>query len=245
MDEEPVRRDSGLVAEGISATFGRRPVVRDVSLQVSPGEIVGLLGPNGAGKTSCFYLIAGLRFPSAGSIFIDGTEVTHMPLYRRARLGLGYLPQDDSIFRGMTVEQNIMAVLETRDRNRRRRRETLETLMQEVSVAHIRKTPAMALSGGERRRVEFARCLASQPRYLLLDEPFAGLDPIVVDEIKKLADLFREKQIGVLITDHNAQEILKLVDRVYVIFDGAVIRHGNASTIRNDPLVQAGYLGTG
>ena len=244
MDDGLARSDLGLAAEGISATVGRRPVVRDVSMHLYPGEIVGLLGPNGAGKTSTFYLIAGLRFPTGGSIFIDGTEVTRLPLYRRARLGLGYLPQDDSIFRGMTVEQNIMAVLETCERNRDRRVQRLERLLQEVSVAHIRKSPATTLSGGERRRVEIARCLATEPRYLLLDEPFAGLDPIVVEELHKLAELFRKKKIGVLITDHNAREILSLADRVYVIFDGAIMRHGNAETIRNDPLVQAGYLGT-
>ncbi len=233
----------GLVAKGIAKSFRRRPVVRNVSLELKRGEAVGLLGPNGAGKTTCFYMITGLIPVDAGSIHIDGRDVTELPMYRRARLGLGYLPQEASIFRGLTVEENIRAVLELSVPERARRNTRLDNLLAEFSIAHLRNTPAQALSGGERRRVEIARCLASDPAYVLLDEPFAGVDPIAVGEIRELVAHLKERGIGVLITDHNVRETLGIIDRAYILHDGQVLMSGAPGEVVADKNVRRVYLG--
>ena len=232
-----------LEVEGISKRIRRHPIVRNVSLTLKRGEVAGILGPNGAGKTSCFYIIAGLLASDSGSVKIDGQDVTRLPMYRRARLGLGYLPQEMSIFRGMTVEDNIMAVLEIRERDRFKRRQRLDELLSDFSISHIRSSNAMSLSGGERRRVEIARCLASGPGYVLLDEPFAGIDPIVVGDIQLLVKDLKNRNIGVLITDHNWREIMKAVDHVHVLFNGEIVASGEPLEVRNDPKVQSVYLG--
>ena len=233
----------GLSVDSISTTIKRRKIVNDVSLLVGRGEIVGLLGPNGAGKTTCFYLIAGIFITETGSIHLDGQDVTHLPLYRRAQLGMGYLPQEISIFRGLTVEENILAVLEIREPNPGKRYQTLDLLLREFSIEHIRKSPSHTLSGGERRRVEFARCLACKPSYVLLDEPFAGLDPIIVGSMRKLVWHLKSRNIGILVTDHNANEILDLVDKVYVMFDGKILTHGTPEQVKNNEHVREIYLG--
>ncbi len=232
-----------LEARNIKKSIRRRPIVRDVSLRLERGEIVGILGPNGAGKSTCFYMIAGLLAPDSGEVLIDGQDVTELPMYRRARLGLGYLPQEVSVFRGLSVEDNIMAVLEFRERDRAARRRRLDELLKEFSITHLRTTKASLLSGGERRRVEIARCLASQPSYILLDEPFAGIDPIVVGDVRRLVRELKDRNIGVLITDHNARDALALVDRVYVMFEGAILTHGPPSEVANDRIVRRVYLG--
>lgn len=232
-----------LEARNIKKSIRRRPIVRDVSLRLERGEIVGILGPNGAGKSTCFYMIAGLLAPDSGEVLIDGQDVTELPMYRRARLGLGYLPQEVSVFRGLSVEDNIMAVLEFRERDRAARRRRLDELLKEFSITHLRTTKASLLSGGERRRVEIARCLASQPGYILLDEPFAGIDPIVVGDVRRLVRELKDRNIGVLITDHNARDALALVDRVYVMFEGAILTHGPPSEVANDRIVRRVYLG--
>ena len=204
---------------------------------------MALLGPNGSGKTTCFYSIAGLVTPEGGRVVIDGREVTTLPMYRRAQLGIGYLPQEMSIFRGMTVEDNIMAILEIAERNRHRRRERLEELLSEFSIEHLRRASALALSGGERRRVEIARCLAAGPKYVLLDEPFAGVDPIAVGEIRHLVADLKNRGIGVLITDHNVQETLQIVDRAYILHDGKVLMSGTTNEVIADENVRRVYLG--
>ena len=232
-----------LEARNIKKSIRRRPIVRDVSLRLERGEIVGILGPNGAGKSTCFYMIAGLLAPDSGEVLIDGEDVTELPMYRRARLGLGYLPQEVSVFRGLSVEDNIMAVLEFRERDRAARRRRLDELLKEFSITHLRTAKASLLSGGERRRVEIARCLASQPSYILLDEPFAGIDPIVVGDVRRLVRELKDRNIGVLITDHNARDALALVDRVYVMFEGAILTHGPPSEVANDRIVRRVYLG--
>lgn len=234
---------AGLRVSHLRKSYRRRPVIRDVSLELSRGEVVALLGPNGSGKTTCFYNIAGLIVPDAGRVTIDGRDVTGLPMYRRARLGIGYLPQEVSIFRGLSVEDNILAVLEIVESDRHKRRERLEELLSEFSITHLRQTPALALSGGERRRVEIARCLAADPKYLLLDEPFAGVDPISVGDIRTLVHDLKSRGIGVLITDHNVRETLEIVDRAYILHDGVVLMSGTAEEVVRDENVRRVYLG--
>ncbi|MAV88204.1 MAG: LPS export ABC transporter ATP-binding protein [Rhodospirillaceae bacterium] len=233
----------GLVAEDLGKRFDKRPVVRDVSLSVKRGEVVGLLGPNGAGKTTCFYMITGLIQPDSGNIILDGEHLTELPMYRRARLGIGYLPQEASIFRGLTVENNIRAILEVVDNSSEEREARLESLLAEFSITHLRRTPSLALSGGERRRVEIARALASRPHFILLDEPLAGIDPIAVNDIRDLISHLKERGIGVLITDHNVRDTLDIIDRAYIIHDGMVLMEGSPSDIVGNEDVRRVYLG--
>lgn len=235
--------DVGLHIVNLRKSYRKRPVIRDVSIDLGRGEVVALLGPNGSGKTTCFYSIAGLVTPEGGKVIIDGREVTTLPMYRRAQLGIGYLPQEMSIFRGMTVEDNIMSILEIAETNKHRRRERLEALLSEFSIEHLRRASAMALSGGERRRVEIARCLAAGPKYVLLDEPFAGVDPIAVGEIRHLVADLKTRGIGVLITDHNVQETLQIVDRAYILHDGKVLMSGTTEEVIQDENVRRVYLG--
>ncbi len=232
-----------LTCEGVKKTYKKRMVVKGVSVQVQRGEAVGLLGPNGAGKTTVFYMITGLVPADEGRITIDGVNVTGLPMYQRARLGIGYLPQEASIFRGLTVEQNIMAVLELVEPDKKRRKEQLDNLLEEFSITRLRKSPSMALSGGERRRCEIARALASRPSFMLLDEPFAGIDPIAVGDIQQLVRHLTERGIGVLITDHNVRETLSLIDRAYIIYDGQVLTQGKPSEIIANEDVRRVYLG--
>ncbi len=238
-----VADNRGLSADNLGKRFKKRPVVRGVSVSVQRGEAVGLLGPNGAGKTTCFYMITGLIAPDYGTIKLDGLDVTDMPMYRRARLGIGYLPQEPSIFRGLTVEANVRAVLEVVEPDRDRRESMLDDLLAEFSVTHLRRTPALALSGGERRRVEIARALASQPHFMLLDEPLAGIDPIAVGDIRDLVSHLKDRGIGVLITDHNVRETLEIVDRAYILHDGQVLMEGLPAEIVAHEGVRRVYLG--
>jgi len=235
--------DVGLQIISLRKSYRKRPVIRDVSISLGRGEVVALLGPNGSGKTTCFYAIAGLVAPEGGKVIIDGRDVTTLPMYRRAQLGIGYLPQEMSIFRGMSVEDNIMSILEIAVKDRHQRRERLETLLSEFSIEHLRRASAMALSGGERRRVEIARCLAAGPKYVLLDEPFAGVDPIAVAEIRYLVADLKNRGIGVLITDHNVQETLQIVDRAYILHDGKVLMSGTTQDVVQDENVRRVYLG--
>ena len=234
---------AGLQVRNLRKSYKKRLVLRDVSLDLGRGEVVALLGPNGSGKTTCFYTIAGLVSPESGQVLIDGRDVTALPMYRRARLGIGYLPQEVSIFRGLSVQDNILAILEIVESDRHKRRERLEELLSEFSITHIRAAPALALSGGERRRVEIARCLAANPKYLLLDEPFAGVDPIAVDDIRNLVHDLKSRGLGVLVTDHNVRETLDLVDRAYILHDGRVLMSGTADEIVRDETVRRVYLG--
>lgn len=236
---------AGLSARGLTKSFRGRQVARGVDLDLGRGEAVGLLGPNGAGKTTTFYMITGLVTPDNGRIEIDGQDVTRLPMYRRARMGLGYLPQEASIFRGLSVEKNILAVLELSVKNRDERRARLDSLLEEFSVTRLRHAPATALSGGERRRVEIARCLASDPSFVLLDEPFAGIDPIAVADIRVLVKHLKDRGIGVLITDHNVRETLEIIDRAYILHDGQVLMSGEPDEVVNDPMVRRVYLGEG
>ena len=238
-----VSETEGLSAERLGKRYRRRPILRDVSLRVQRGEAVGLLGPNGAGKTTCFYLITGLLSPDAGRISIDGHEITDLPMYRRARLGIGYLPQEASIFRGLSVEDNIRAVLEVVEPIHERRETMLDELLAEFSISHLRRTPALALSGGERRRVEIARALASQPSFMLLDEPLAGIDPIAVGEIRDLISHLKDRGIGALITEHNVRETLDIVDRAYILHDGSVLMDGAPDDVVAHEGVRQVYLG--
>ncbi|MFO1137922.1 MAG: LPS export ABC transporter ATP-binding protein [Paracoccus sp. (in: a-proteobacteria)] len=240
MDDAPGK---GLQVSGLRKSYRNRPVIRDVGLRLDRGEVVALLGPNGSGKTTCFYCVAGLVAPDSGHVIIDGVDATALPMYRRAQMGIGYLPQEMSIFRTLTVEQNIEAVLELVCRDAHHRRDRLEELLGDFSIGHLRSAPAMALSGGERRRVEIARCLASNPSYLLLDEPFAGVDPIAVGEIRGLVHDLKSRGIGVLITDHNVRETLEIVDRAYILHDGHVLKSGTTEEIVADPQVRRVYLG--
>jgi len=233
----------GLVAEHIGKRYAGRPVVRDVSLRVRRGEAVGLLGPNGAGKTTCFYMITGLVRPDMGQIMLDGEDITRLPMYRRARQGIGYLPQEASIFRGLTVEQNILSVLEIHEKNADSRQAQLDELLAEFSITHLRLAQGITLSGGERRRVEIARALASHPSFVLLDEPLAGIDPIAVDEVRGLVKHLKDRGIGVLITDHNVRETLDIIDRAYIMHDGCVLMEGSPSEIVNNVDVRRVYLG--
>ena len=235
--------EGGLKIESLRKSYRKRLVISNVSMHLHRGEVVALLGPNGSGKTTCFYSIAGLVTPEGGRVSIDGRDVTRLPMYRRARLGIGYLPQEMSIFRGMNVENNILAVLELSVKDRDRRSERLEELLNEFSIEHLRRSPALALSGGQRRRVEIARSLAASPKYLLLDEPFAGVDPIAVGEIRNLVSDLKKRGLGVLITDHNVRETLDIVDRAYILHDGVVLRSGTAQEIVEDENVRRVYLG--
>ena len=235
--------DMGLRAIGLSKAYKKRPVLRNVSFSVNRGEAVGLLGPNGAGKTTSFYCITGLITPDSGTVSVDGIDVTGLPMYRRARLGIGYLPQEASIFRSLSVENNIRAILEVVEPNLDRREEKLENLLNEFSVSHLRRAPAMALSGGERRRVEIARALASNPSFILLDEPLAGIDPISVGEIRDLVSHLKHRGIGVLITDHNVRETLDIIDRAYILYDGVVLMEGNPQDVVRHEDVRRVYLG--
>ncbi len=235
--------DGGLKVQSLRKSYRKKVVIRDVSMELHRGEVVALLGPNGSGKTTCFYSVAGLVTPDGGKVLVDGKDVSRLPMYRRVKLGIGYLPQEMSIFRGLDVEGNIMAILEISEKNRRKRRDRLEELLNEFSISHLRQAPALALSGGERRRVEIARCIAANPKYLLLDEPFAGVDPIAVGEIRKLVSDLKSRGLGVLITDHNVRETLEIVDRAYILHDGHVLMSGTTEEIINDDNVKRVYLG--
>lgn len=234
---------AGLVVQNLRKSYRKRVIIRDVSMRLNRGEIVGLLGPNGSGKTTCFYAIAGLIGPEGGKIILNGRDVTDLPMYRRAKMGIGYLPQEMSIFRGLSVEDNIMAILEIAEKDLTRRRERLEDLLSEFSISHLRRASALSLSGGERRRVEIARCLAANPGYVLLDEPFAGVDPIAVGEIRSMVAELSSRNIGTLITDHNVRETLDIVDRAYILHDGKVLMSGTADEVVHDENVRRVYLG--
>ena len=241
-----VNRDAaseGLFVDAIGKSFGDRPVVKSVSLRLKRGEVAGLLGPNGAGKTTCFYMITGLVAADYGSIYLDGEDIPSQPMFQRARMGVGYLPQEASIFRGMTVEQNVMAVVEMRQKDQRRAREHVTQILEELRITHIRKSPAVALSGGERRRVEIARALASEPSFMLLDEPFAGIDPLAISDIREVVSYLKNRGIGILITDHNVRETLQMVDRASIIHAGEVLFEGSPQEIVDNPEVRRVYLG--
>ena len=233
----------GLVVNNLGKQFDKRPVVRSVSITIQRGEVIGLLGANGAGKTTCFYMITGLIQPDYGTITLDGQDLTNLPMYRRARIGIGYLPQEASIFRGLTVENNILAILEMVEKSKERREAILEALLAEFSISHLRRTPSIALSGGERRRVEIARTLASRPHFILLDEPLAGIDPIAVSDIRDLIAHLKDRGIGVLITDHNVRDTLGIIDRAYIIHDGMVLLEGSPADIVGNEDVRRVYLG--
>ncbi len=237
------RSAEGLVVTKLAKSFGKRQVVRDVSLSLARREVVGLLGPNGAGKTTCFYMIMGLIGADSGSISIDGEDVTRLPMYQRARLGVGYLPQEASIFRGMSVEDNVMAVAELVEPDRAARIAQVDSLLRELHVEHLRSQPATSLSGGERRRVEIARALASRPSFMLLDEPFTGIDPLAISDISDLVRFLKQRGLGVLITDHQVRETLRIVDRAYVMHDGAVLFSGSPESVLNNEEVRKVYLG--
>ncbi|MDE0590935.1 LPS export ABC transporter ATP-binding protein [Halocynthiibacter sp. C4] len=240
---KPAAGSTGLSVRNLRKSYRRKTVIRDVSMELDRGEVVALLGPNGSGKTTCFYSIAGLVAAEGGEVLVDGRDVTLLPMYRRAKLGIGYLPQENSIFRGLTVEENIMSILEISERNSHKRRERLEELLNEFSIGHLRRASALSLSGGERRRAEIARCLASSPEFLLLDEPFAGVDPIAVGDIRSLVAQLKTRNIGVLITDHNVRETLEIVDRAYILHDGKVLMSGTADEVVQDENVRRVYLG--
>ncbi len=235
--------NTGLIATNLGKHFKKRPILRGISLSVQRGEVVGLLGPNGAGKTTTFYIITGLIASEYGTISLDGEDITGLPMYRRSRLGIGYLPQEASIFRGLSVEDNIRAILEVVEPDRGKREAELDSLLAEFSITHLRRTPSLALSGGERRRVEIARCLASNPKFILLDEPLAGIDPIAVGEIRERISHQKDRGIGVLITDHNVRETLDVVDRAYILHDGVVLMDGEPSEIVTHREVRRVYLG--
>ena len=234
---------TGLVAHGLAKSFGKRAVVKNVSLSLQRGEVVGLLGPNGAGKTTCFYMIMGLIGADAGTIEIDGADVTSLPMYQRARLGVGYLPQEASIFRGMSVEENILAVVELVEKNKAARKQEVDALLEELHITHLRKQSATSLSGGERRRVEIARALASRPSFMLLDEPFTGIDPLAVSDISDLVGYLKQRGLGVLITDHQVRETLQIVDRASIIYDGGVLFEGAPQDVLSNEDVRRVYLG--
>ena len=237
------RISEGLLVLGLRKSYRKRSVIRDVSLSLKRGEVVALLGPNGSGKTTTFYAIAGLISSDGGQVLLDGQDISRLPMYRRARLGIGYLPQEMSVFRGLNVEENILAILDISEPDIHKRREKLESLLAEFAIEHLRRTPALALSGGERRRVEIARSLAANPRFLLLDEPFAGVDPISVGDIRQLVTELKKRAIGILITDHNVRETLHLVDRAYILHDGKVLMSGTAQEVIEDDDVKRVYLG--
>ncbi len=234
---------SGLRISHLRKSYRKKLVIRDFSMELNRGEVVALLGPNGSGKTTTFYAVAGLVIPEGGTVLLDGTDVTALPMYRRAQMGIGYLPQEMSIFRGLSVQDNILAILEIVEPDRHKRRERLEELLSEFSIEHMRRAPALALSGGERRRVEIARSLAANPKYLLLDEPFAGVDPISVGDIRNLVADLKKRGIGVLITDHNVRETLEIVDRAYILHDGQVLMSGTPQDVVQNENVRRVYLG--
>ena len=242
-DLQVTEGSSGLRIVNLRKSYKKKVVIRDVSMTLDRGEVVALLGPNGSGKTTSLYTIAGLVYPEGGSVTIDGRVVTNLPMYRRAKLGIGYLPQEMSIFRGMNVQDNIASILDISVKDRQKRRERLEELLSEFSIEHLRSAPALALSGGERRRVEIARCLAADPKYLLLDEPFAGVDPISVGDIRHLVADLKKRGIGVLITDHNVRETLEIVDRAYILHDGQVLMSGTPEEVVENENVRRVYLG--
>ena len=235
--------DSVLKIEHLSKTYGKRVVLRDISMIARQGESVGLLGPNGAGKTTAFYCITGQLKATGGQIFLNSQDITKLPFYQRARLHIGYLPQENSVFRGLSVEQNIMAILEVVEPDRKKRIAKLNSLLEEFSISHLRNSPATSLSGGERRRVEIARALANDPKFILLDEPFAGIDPIAVNEIRGLVSQLKNRGLGVIITDHNVRETLGITDRSYVLHDGKILKHGTSEEITKDKMVKKVYLG--
>ncbi|MCS7228528.1 MAG: LPS export ABC transporter ATP-binding protein [Candidatus Kryptonium sp.] len=235
--------NSILRAESLYKRYKKRYVVRNVSIEVRQGEVVGLLGPNGAGKTTTFYMIVGMIKPNAGKVFLDDIEITKLPMYKRARLGISYLPQEASIFRKLTVEENIMAVLQVMNLTPEQRKEKLEKLLEDFGIAHIRKSKGYMLSGGERRRTEIARALATDPKFILLDEPFAGIDPIAVEDLMNIVANLKNRNIGVLITDHNVHETLSITDRAYLLFEGQILKEGTAEFLANDPEARKLYLG--
>lgn len=243
MTAENTGNHSQIRSDKLLKIYKRRRVVNGVSIDVSAGEIVGLLGPNGAGKTTTFYMITGLIRPNGGRIFMDDKDVTFLPMYKRARRGIGYLPQEPSIFRKLNVEQNIMAILETLPLSRGERKERLDELLRDLDIAHLAKSMAYNLSGGERRRVEIARALVTEPKFMLLDEPFSGIDPITVEEIQKIIARLKEKGLGILITDHNVRETLSITDRAYIICDGEILKSGTSEFLANDPEARKIYLG--
>ena len=232
-----------LEVSNLQKSYGEKVVLKDINLAVSKGEVVGLLGPNGAGKTTLFYTIVGLIKANGGKVLLGDDDITNFPMYMRAQMGIGYLPQENSIFRGMSVEENILSVLEIIEKNKKQRVKKLKELLEEFSIEHIRKSPALALSGGERRRVEIARTLTSNPSFILLDEPFAGVDPIAVNDIMSMVKHLKSKEIGVLITDHNVRETLKIVDRAYIVYDGKILMSGTPDEIMKNPEVKRVYLG--
>ena len=242
-DLQVTEGSSGLRIVNLRKSYKKKVVIRDVSMTLDRGEVVALLGPNGSGKTTSFYTIAGLVYPEGGSVTIDGRVVTNLPMYRRAKLGISYLPQEMSIFRGMNVQDNIASILDISVKDRQKRRERLEELLSEFSIEHLRSAPALALSGGERRRVEIARCLAADPKYLLLDEPFAGVDPISVGDIRHLVADLKKRGIGVLITDHNVRETLEIIDRAYILYGGEVLMSGSPEEVVKNKDVRRVYLG--
>ncbi|MDP1599365.1 MAG: LPS export ABC transporter ATP-binding protein [Phenylobacterium sp.] len=239
----PALEGQGLVVDNVGKSFRGRPVVKGVSLRLARGEVVGLLGPNGAGKTTCFYMITGLIPADYGSIYLDGENITRQPMYQRARMGVGYLPQETSIFRAMTVEENVMAVVELRERSQTRAKATVTELLEELRISHLRASPAISLSGGERRRVEIARALASEPSFMLLDEPFAGIDPLAIADIREVITYLKARGIGILITDHNVRETLDIIDRASIIASGELLFEGTPDQIVDDPEVRRVYLG--
>ena len=248
MEENDSLLDSkteGLYVKNLVKKYKRKKIISGINLQLNKGEVVALLGPNGAGKTTTFYAIAGLVMPEEGNVLLNGNDITYLPMYRRAKLGMGYLPQEASIFRGLSVQDNILSIAELWEVNKDKQNVILDGLLNEFSIGHLRKSPALSLSGGERRRVEIARCLASNPQYILLDEPFAGIDPVAVGEIRDIVSTLKNRGIGVLITDHNVRETLKIVDRAYILNAGKLIKSGTPDEVVQDEKVQKVYLGTG
>ena len=237
-------RTEGLYVKNLVKKYRRKKIISGIDLQLNKGEVVALLGPNGAGKTTTFYAIAGLVIPEEGSVLLNGKDITFLPMYRRAKLGMGYLPQEASIFRGLSVQDNILSIAELWEADKDTQNEILNELLNEFAISHLRKSPALSLSGGERRRVEIARCLASNPQYILLDEPFAGIDPVAVGEIRDIVSTLKNRGIGVLITDHNVRETLKIVDRAYILNAGTLIKSGTPDEVVQDEKVQKVYLGS-
>jgi len=239
----PVLNGNGLSCDRLVKVYGKRRVVNEVSIKVEKGEIVGLLGPNGAGKTTCFYIMVGMIRPEGGSVNLNGENITRLPMYKRARKGIGYLPQEASIFRRLSVEDNLMAILETIPLSKEERTRRLEVLLEELGIAHLRKSSGYQLSGGERRRVEITRSLVTEPSFMLLDEPFAGIDPITVQDLQGIVRKLKERGLGVLITDHNVRETLSITDRAYIMYEGKILRSGTADQLANDPDIREIYLG--
>ena len=237
------KKNHGLHVDSLGKKYRKKRIISDISLTLFKGEVVALLGPNGAGKTTTFYAIAGLVIPENGTVKLNGKDITQLPMYRRAQLGMGYLPQEASIFRGLSVQDNILSILEIWESNKIKQRQDLDELLNEFSISHLRNSSALSLSGGERRRVEIARCLASNPEYILLDEPFAGVDPVAVNEIREIVSKLKNRGIGVLITDHNVRETLRIVDRAYILNDGKLLKSGTPSEVIEDKTVRRVYLG--